>query len=467
LAYALGNPAHQIAETVILTLVLYFYLPPGGRGLAPQVSQEVFFGGLTVFGLAMIVGRVFDGLSDPLVGHLSDRSRSRFGRRRSFMAAGLPGLALLPALLFWPLGAAGSATNGWFLAAGLSLFFVAFTIFTAPYLALIPEIATGDRERVDLTTLIGVVTFVFLVFYNVAWPAGIELGRSLGLETPGAVRLVAVLSAALVLALGAVAVAGVDERRLVHTVPPELGFRQAVAQTLRCTPFLIYLAGQIFFYFAVSVVRPSIVYFATVVLERGEGVAALLGAPAAITAPLGFVTFRAVAKRYGARRAIVLCNLLFAAATAPLGLLTPDAPGGPRDALNLGIVLAATSGLGFASAGFMVLPLVVISQVVDFDALRTGANRAAIFFGVQGFATKGVIGLASATLAFLFARFGNSVDSPLGVVLIGPVAAAGALVAALFYSLYPERRVLAAVGAAADADAAAVDADTAAAERSD
>jgi GPH family glycoside/pentoside/hexuronide:cation symporter len=452
LAYALGNPANQIAETVILALVLYFYLPPAGRGLVPQVSQKVFFAGLTVFGLAMIVGRVFDALADPLVGHLSDRSRSRFGRRRSFMAAGLPGLALLPALLFWPPGVAGSATNGWFLAAGLSLFFVAFTVFTAPYLALIPEIATGERERVNLTTLIGVVTFVFLVFYNVAWPAGIELGRNLGLETPGAIRLVAVLSAGLVFVLGAAAVAGVDERHLARTVTPQMNFREALSETLRCTPFLIFLAGQIFFYFSVSIVRPSIVYFATVVLGRGEGFAALLGAPAAITAPLGFLTFQAVAKRYGARRAILLCNLMFAAATAPLWLLTPDGPGGPRDAFNLTTVLAATSGLGFASAGFMVLPLVVISQVVDFDALRTGANRAAIFFGVHGFVTKGVIGLSSATLAFLFARFGNSTDSPLGVVLIGPVAAVGALIAALFYAFYPEERVLAAVAELPDPD---------------
>ena len=88
-AYSFGMAGFQIPDRIVVAIALYYYLPPPGRGLAPPVSQEIFLGVLTVFGLAMLVGRVFDALADPLVGYASDRSRSRLGRRRSFLVYGI------------------------------------------------------------------------------------------------------------------------------------------------------------------------------------------------------------------------------------------------------------------------------------------------------------------------------------------------------------------------------------------
>ena len=64
-----------------------------------------------------------------------------------------------------------------------------------------------------------------------------------------------------------------------------------------------------------------------------------------------------------------------------------------------------------------------------------------MYFGIQGFLTKWVYGLSAAILAFLFARFGNSPEEPLGVLLVGPVGGAACLVAAGLFALYPERAV--------------------------
>lgn len=96
--FMLGAPGWQITATIVVSVGIYFYLPPEGAGLAVQVSEQVFFGVLTAYGLARIFGGVIDSLADPLVSHYSDRSRSRFGRRKVFLAFGLVPMAVTPAL---------------------------------------------------------------------------------------------------------------------------------------------------------------------------------------------------------------------------------------------------------------------------------------------------------------------------------------------------------------------------------
>jgi hypothetical protein len=66
-----------------------------------------------------------------------------------------------------------------------------------------------------------------------------------------------------------------------------------------------------------------------------------------------------------------------------------------------------------------------------------------MFFGVQGLLTKWVYGLSTWCLAFLLARYGNSPEEPLGVLLVGPVAAVLCLLSLCLYAFYPEARVLA------------------------
>ena len=80
--YALGNPGYQITDRIVVLVAVYFYLPPAGRGLETQVPEATLLGFVTVYGLATLVGRLFDTAADPIVGHVSDRSRSRLGRRR-------------------------------------------------------------------------------------------------------------------------------------------------------------------------------------------------------------------------------------------------------------------------------------------------------------------------------------------------------------------------------------------------
>ena len=438
--YALGSSGFQLTDRIVVVVAIYFYLPPEGRGLETQVSQDLFLGVFTAYGLASVLGRVVDALADPPVGHASDRSRSRLGRRRSFLLYGILPMVGLPALLFWPPGPPGGTANAIWLAALLALYFIAFTVYVAPYLALMPEIAWNAKERVNLSTLMALVGIPATIL-GMGWVKAYDWGVGAGWAPATALRGVVLVTSAVALVLCALPILAVDEKRYCHSTPPDFSFWKAFRATAGNAPFRRYLLAQLPFILGVNMIQPAIAYYATVVLGRSEGFGFNLVAALFVSILVSFLPVNLYARRAGPKRAMIACVLLFAVAMAALGALHPDAPGGPHDRWNLIIAFGSMILAGIPVAGFVTLPNVIVGQVVDYDSLRTGAHRAAMYFGVQGLTTKSLYGVAGAILAFLFARYGNSAAEPLGVLLVGPLAGGLCLVSALLFLRYPEREV--------------------------
>lgn len=433
-AFALGSLGYQLGDRLVVAVLIYFYLPPDGSPMPELVPAHWF-------GAAMIVGRIFDTLADPVVGHASDRSRSALGRRRAFLVYGIVPMVVFPLLAFFPPGEPGSVTNGIWLTGMLVGYFVFFTVYVAPYLALVPEIAPSESDRVGLMTLLAVVGIPAALF-QFAWASGIDVGRAAGLSDTDSVRYIALLASGLALVLCLSPVLAVDENRHGRPLRSELPFARALAETLRNRPFRIYLLAQLLFIFGITLLAPILPYIAEIVLRRSPGFALQLGAATMGATLVGYPLVMRIVRRIGPKRAMVTSVTVFALALMPLGLLRPEVPGGPRDTFNLTVVLASLALIGLPVAAFYVVPGVIIGQLIDADAARTGFYRSAMFFGVQGLATKWMYGVGAAALAALFANFGKSVDQPLGVLLAGPVAGAACLVSAVLYTLYPEREVL-------------------------
>lgn len=446
LAYACGAPGFQISDRIVVAILIYFYLPPEESGLEPQVTEEVFLGFLTAFGLAMLIGRIFDSLADPVVGYASDRSRSRLGRRRLFLLIGILPMTGIPVLGFWPPGEPGSTLNFVWLTGVLALYFVFFTVYVAPYLSLLPELAWTEEERVRLSALAAAISFPVIGVFGVAWTAGIDWGADAGLTRTESIRTVVVTSTLLGFLLCAVPIAAVDEKRFARSVRSDLPLRTALSLTFRNLPFRRYLEAQLLFILGVNLLVPALPYVAEVVLGRRPGFSATLGIPLFVSTLLCFPLIGPLVRRTSSKTALVLCVVVFSLCLGALGLLRPDLPGGPNDAWNLSVALTSLAAMGLPIAGFIVLPNVILGQIIDHDEKRTGANRSAMYYGMQGFVTKWMYGVSSAVLAYLFVEFGKSRAEPLGVLLIGPVAAVACLLSALLYLRYPERELLRATG---------------------
>jgi len=271
-----------------------------------------------------------------------------------------------------------------------------------------------------------------------AWPRALDWGKAAGLAPTDSIRLVVVALAGAAFVFCMIPFFAVDERRFVSTAPTEQSLKEALRTTLRNRPFVIYLAAHILFSLSASLIFPTLPYLATVLLGRSEGFAFDLGAALGGMMGVGFVVIPRISQRFGPRRTMLSCFALFALAAASLGMIRPDVPQGPEDWRNLVLAFTAMGAMGLPLASSSLLHNVLVGQIIDLDARHTGSNRSAIFLGVLRALDKWMYGLAAAIIGFLFARFGNGPDEPMGVLLIGPIGGVLALSASMVLSRFPD-----------------------------
>ena len=440
LLFVLGYPGWAVTSAVVSSIGIYFYLPPEGAGLETQVSEEIFLGVLTAYGLARLIGGVVDSLADPIVGHLSDRSTSKLGRRRLFLIVGIVPMVFCPALLFFPPGEPGSFDIFVFLTVVLALYYIFFTVYVAPWFALIPEIARSEADRVSFSRLRAMIGGPIVMAYGIIWLAGIDLFKSAGFDATTAVQLVVVLSCLFAFAMCLAPILALDESELA-VVPSTMNMKEALGTTVTNRPFMIYLAAQIIFILGMTMTGPAVPYIVRIILGRDEGFAALLSLAMLPGILIGFAFIHVLVNRVGPRNAVIWSIVVMGISMIPYGLLTPSVPDGPGDLFNLTVIVGLTAIKGLAIAGFMILPTVILGQLIDLDETATGANRAAMYYGVQGLFTKWVYAASAAIMSYLLTAYGRSVEEPMGVLLIGPVAGALCLLGAACYLFYPEQEV--------------------------
>jgi len=430
LLYACGQGGNVIGDTLIQTFLLRFYLPPGEQGLLP----DTILGVLPAWVAINLFARFVDAVADPVVAARSDASRHRMGRRRVFMAYGVLPLAVSTAAVFFPPDTSSpQMSNFAFLLAAYSVYFVAFTVYVAPYLALLPDIAQSVKERTDLSTLQAIAAI-----------AGASLPGMVGpivfFTKDGVFRdempALAVAMSALSLLLMLLPIAWVREPQLARgdddTDAPPAGVWTSVRAsldelriTLQDPHFRWYLIGTVAFFFAFNLVRAAAPYYVEVLMRRPLEELGLLMAATFGTAFVGFFVVNPVALAFGHRKVMLVSALLLAVV---LGF-TPVV-----DNPTHGYVLMALVGLPIAA--LLSVPNAMLANISAAHAKREGVKREAMFFGAQGFFMKVNLGVSSAALGLLLSTMGNSVGDDLGVRLSGPMGSVVLVFAAFAFSQY-------------------------------
>lgn len=369
-----GSPGPSRAREPLSAGVKLAYAGPtfalAGMAIPIFVYMSKFYADVVLvplgyLALAIALARAFDAITDPLMGWLSDRTRTRFGRRRPYLALGAPlcGLAFF-ALFSPPASLSLGATILWFGVCFL-LYFVFHTIFVIPYNALGAELSLDYHERSSLFgwresfALIGTISAAAAPFPLIAWLASQRTAYSV---------LAMIYSVALI-ALGIVAFLRLRERPTFATRtsnPLVPGVRRA----LRNRPFRILLSsyvvgsvtaaipGTLLPFFISYVVRPDRDVFWTTVAITSHFIAGLISIPLWVAA----------SKRHGKRAAWLLA---FAMAILGLGgaFFLGEGDVAP------GIALLAFAGLAFG--GQLLLTPSIQADVIDYDEFHTGKRREA------------------------------------------------------------------------------------------
>ena len=422
LMYSSGYMGITLVNTSLMW-AMYFYAPPGGS-LNPLLP-------IKLFGIAMLGGRIFDALTDSLVGHWSDRTRTRWGRRTPFIVfASLP-LFIFFVLIWMPPSGEVSILNFVWAACIISLFFFFFTCVIVPYLALLPEIAKGSQERINLSALQGLFAIVGL---------GIGMvGSSFLISWKGfrwmsvIVGLVALIS----FYLPVIAVRKIKRGSRRADLGggrenPALKLKEALVETFRNKPFLFFIAGSLFFWFGFYTILANAPYLVTEVMGRDfSEVGKILGV-SLLVAVIFFPIMIRLSRKKGKRFAFLFSMSLLAMVLSLVGLIGRL---GPVPIFYQGMVVIGLAGAPIA--GLLILPHAIIADITDYDEKKTGCRREGMYFGIYGIVLKSAIGLSSLFVGFLLYHFGYTQANPSGILLCGPVAAVFILLGIFLFLRYP------------------------------
>ncbi len=220
-----------VGSGIIVQWLLYYYSPPKNAGMTVYTP-------LFAMGIVMLFVRIVDAVSDPLIGWWSDRTYTRWGRRKPFIVAGCLLMALSQTLIWLPPIHGETIINADYAAALLGVFWFGFIAAIAPYLALLPKTSKDEDERIKLTSLQALFLQLSAVINGLVVP--LILLKYLGFFLTSVVLTIIMFASMLSLVLT------IKEKVAPDKVARSLGFFEAITLTLKDRVFITYLA-MIFF----------------------------------------------------------------------------------------------------------------------------------------------------------------------------------------------------------------------------
>lgn len=325
----------------------------------PQLLKAAGAGDLLT-GLLSSTRSIEGAIIQPTIGALSDRTRTRFGRRRPYIAVGIPLSAA-----FFLFGATQHQVLG--LTIAIFLFSIFFNVAADPYVALLADITTPGERGI----LQGVSTAIQLAS-QVAFLALISVAVGSG-EVPGWSY---VLVAALMVVTFGITVMGVREPAIVDVPTSEearLGLRGYVAELLQQRQAMRYLAAIFTFMVGFSAVLPYLTLFITVDIGETQQIALALAAGTLLVTAVAAVIFGRLADRAGNKPVLVAGWALLAVAAFG-GTVIQHLPE------TIAVVLLAGIGNGAATAaGWPLLASLVPPEKTGvFAGLKAAAESIAI-----------------------------------------------------------------------------------------
>jgi len=422
LIYCLANIGMMVLDTILDQYTVFFYAPKKS-GADAAAHAAIQFAPIALAGLALNFGRVVDAIANPIVGFLSDRTKSRWGRRIPYMLFGSIPMTAFFVLMYTPPIKHNSNLNAIWFGIMCGGFLFLYTLVVAPYLALIPEIARTSDDRVKLSS-----------WHALASMLGLIIGAVVSgfLIKPFGIRGMAICMALFSLATIMITALCVKERPLKEEKVAKLSFKDAIVPTLKNKHFIIYAFSISSFWLGYKVIQSSTIYICTVVLKKDEGYVSVVMAGLLLVLLLSIPFVFWLYSKFGKKK-LFLTGLFLIMVLSPLQFFI-DKVGVIINPLIYFHVIVALMGIPIAL--MMVIYNAVISDVIDYDEKQTGMRREAMYYGMEGLFTKIARGIGSSLSALLFAFFGLEAGRATGLLLAGPFCAFFALIGVLVFSKY-------------------------------
>jgi len=405
LGMCLGFGVGTVGVSIMLNTVTTYF---------PALMSTVLGQSPEIAGYLLMVSKLADAVIDVVIGSLSDRARTRWGRRKPFMLGG----ALLSVASFLMLFAPPVMSQGvllvWMIA-GLVLYSTAYSLFNVPYMALPAELTDGFHERTRLISYRTVFVSIgqLLAMAGTAWLIQSGGGGRGGFATMGIVMALIIGGAMTGTVLSVPVQHGTAPAAGKHL--PGLAQIRAIA---RNRPFMMLLGAKVFQFLSFASVASTMLLFMLNVLHVGyDGqivFAVVQNVVTAIAMPLWVWAGKAIGKRR-----TYLCGVVIFCLTTLSWLAADDS------ITNLGIALRGVFG-GLGSGAIILMSISMLGDTQAYDRVLSGEAREGLLSSAIAVIEKVSFALGVAVLGVFLHALGY-VPTTGGAIVAQPESAMLAL----------------------------------------
>jgi glycoside/pentoside/hexuronide:cation symporter, GPH family len=425
----IGWGAGSIGTITVLNvnaLLLLFFMA-SVLGLPPALAGTLLFG-----------AKLVDAVAAPIVGALSDRTRSRLGRRRPYLLAGAFVCAVAVGAVFNPPDLPQSGLVA-YLAACLLLLALGYTLFNVPYLAMPAEMTDSPAERTSIMSWRIAFVSIGGLFTGMAPQFAAQAGGGrAGFGLMGLILAVVVLAAMLMAFVAA---------SRAHAAPmgsPEAGLRRFAA-VLQNKPFMLLIGAKVLQLVGLASLTASLLFFVKHVLRADESLITVYILASTVATIIAMPVWVAAGRRASKRSLYIAGCLGFAALTLSWLLA------GPGEPMSLVVLRGLLAGV--FSGGLLLMGQSILPDTIDYDCRRSGTRREGLYAGAYSFVEKASMAFGPLLVGLILQAFnfrpstGPGVAQPaealtgiyIGAALLPAALYALSVVPLLFYDLTEDK----------------------------